>query len=119
MDRLSGKRQRRDQRKRHVRKRIVGTATRPRLSVYKSHCNISVQAIDDTAGKTMVSASTLEKDMSKTKKSVESGKTVGKLVGERLKTIQVKRVVFDRNGYKYHGIVRAVADGAREAGLEF
>ncbi|RLW68398.1 MAG: 50S ribosomal protein L18 [spirochete symbiont of Stewartia floridana] len=119
MDRLSGKRQRRDQRKRHVRKKIAGTAARPRLSVFKSHRNISVQAIDDTAGKTMVSAATLEKDMSKTKKSVEGGKAVGKLVGERLKGMQVKSVIFDRNGYRYHGIVKAVADGAREAGLEF
>lgn len=119
MDRLSEKRHKHAQRKRRVRKKIVGTAARPRLSVYKSLKNISVQAIDDITGRTLVSASTLEKEFSGVKHSVEGGKSIGRTIGERLKSAQIAAVIFDRNGYRYHGIVKAVADGARETGLKF
>jgi large subunit ribosomal protein L18 len=119
MARLNEKWAKKAQRKRRVRKKIVGTAERPRLTVYKSHKNISVQAIDDEGGRTLASVSTLEKEMAGVKRSVEGGKAVGQKIAERLKAAKVKTVVFDRNGYKYHGIVKAVADGARESGLDF
>ncbi len=119
MDRLSDKRRKRQQRKRRVSSKITGTALRPRLTVFKSHKNISVQAVDDINGKTIAAASTLEKDMAGVKRSLEGGKAVGKAVAERLQAARVKTVIFDRNGYSYHGIVKAVAEGARESGLEF
>ena len=119
MSRLNDKWAKHAQRKRRVRKKLVGTAERPRLTVFKSHKNISVQAIDDTAGKTLASVSTLEKELADVKRSVDGGKLVGQKIAERLKAAKVKTVVFDRNGYRYHGIVKAVADGARESGLDF
>ena len=119
MDRLSNKRRKQAQRKRRVRKKIMGTEARPRLTVFKSHRNISVQAIDDVNGKTIASVTTLEKEMSGVSRSVEGAKAVGQKIAERLKEAKVKTVIFDRNGYRYHGIVKAVADGARESGLEF
>ena len=119
MDRLSEKRHKQAQRKRRVRKKITGTEVRPRLSVYKSHKNISVQAIDDITGTTIASVSTLEKELADVKRSIEGAKAVGQKIAERLKDAKVKTVIFDRNGYRYHGIVKAVADGARESGLEF
>lgn len=119
MDRLSDKRHKHIRRRRRIRKKILGTSERPRLSVSKSHKNISVQIVDDMESRTLVSVSTLEKDMSGVRKSVEGGKMVGLMVGKRLKAIDVGSVVFDRNGYRYHGVVKAVADGVREAGLEF
>ena len=119
MDRLSEKRYKHAQRKRRVRRKLLGTAARPRLTVFKSNRNISVQAIDDLTGTTLASVSTLEKEMSGVSRSVEGGKAVGQKIAERLKEAKVKSVIFDRNGYRYHGIVKAVADGARESGLEF
>ncbi len=119
MDRLSDKRRKQAQRKRRVRKKITGTEARPRLTVFKSHKNISVQAIDDINGTTIASVSTLEKELAGVTRSVEGGKAVGQKIAERLKEAKVKTVIFDRNGYRYHGIVKAVADGARESGLEF
>ncbi len=119
MDRISDKRQKFIQRKKRVRKKITGTGTRPRLSIYKSHRNISVQIIDDTTGRTLVSVSTLEKEFGDVKHNVEGGKFVGQKIGERLLAADIRAVVFDRSGYMYHGIVKAVADGAREAGLKF
>ncbi|PIE04265.1 MAG: 50S ribosomal protein L18 [Spirochaetales bacterium] len=119
MDRLSDKRRKRVQRKRRVRGKLAGTAMCPRLTVFKSHKNISVQAIDDENGRTIAAASTMEKALDGVKRSVEGGKTVGKTIAERLQAAKVKAVIFDRNGYRYHGIVKAVADGARESGLEF
>lgn len=105
-----------------VRKKVSGTADRPRLNVYRSASNIYAQIIDDTAGHTLVAASTLDKDLKdqvsgKTKK--EAARAVGKLVGERAKQKKIKAVVFDRGGYVYHGRVQELAEGAREAGLEF
>jgi large subunit ribosomal protein L18 len=119
MDRLSDKWRKHTQRKKRVRKKLQGTAERPRLSVYRSHKNISVQAIDDINGNTIASVSTLEKELADVKRSVDGGKIVGQKIAERLKSANITKVVFDRNGYLYHGIVKAIADGAREAGLEF
>ncbi|MEZ5894430.1 MAG: 50S ribosomal protein L18 [Parvularculaceae bacterium] len=100
------------------------TGTRPRLSVFRSSKNISAQIIDDRAGKTLVSASTLEADLKKDLGKVEGGKTgaaamLGKIIAERAVKAGVKDVVFDRGGYMYHGRVKALAEAAREAGLNF
>jgi large subunit ribosomal protein L18 len=106
-------------RKVHIRKRISGTSECPRLSVFRSNKSLSVQAIDDTRGVTLVAASTLEKELRDLKKTVEGGARLGEIIGKRLAEKGVKRVVFDRNGYLYHGRVRAIADGARKAGIAF
>jgi large subunit ribosomal protein L18 len=106
-------------RHRRVRKKVSGTAERPRLAVFRSNKHIYVQAIDDLAGRTIASASTMEADLrSGTGATVEAAKKVGQLVGERAKAVGVTTVIFDRGGFKYHGRIAAVADGAREAGLE-
>jgi len=106
-------------RHRRVRKKILGTAERPRLAVFRSNKHIYVQAIDDQAGRTIASASTVEADRrAGATATVGAAKDVGKLLGERVKAAGVNTVVFDRGGFKYHGRVAAVADGAREAGLE-
>lgn len=109
-------------RKRNIRKRISGTAERPRLSVFRSNSHIYVQAIDDTSNAVLASASDLEKGLKGEldgKDKSEVAKLVGQTVGKRLLEKDVKSVVFDRNGFIFHGRVKAVADGAREAGLEF
>jgi large subunit ribosomal protein L18 len=106
-------------RHRRVRKKVTGTAARPRLAVFRSNKHIYVQAIDDQACRTIVSASTVEADLrGGSTATVEAAKQVGKLVGERAKAAGIETVVFDRGGFKYHGRVAAIADGAREAGLE-
>ncbi|WP_433944236.1 50S ribosomal protein L18 [Paenibacillus sp. SN-8-1] len=110
--------------KRHlrVRKKIQGTAERPRLNVYRSSKHIYAQLIDDVAGVTLVSASTVDKELSPNVKnggSVESARQVGELIAKRAQDKNVKNVVFDRGGYLYHGRIQALADAAREAGLEF
>ena len=106
-------------RHRRVRKKVSGTAQRPRLAVFRSNKHIYVQAIDDTTGRTLVSASTMEADArTGATATVEAAKRVGKTVGERAKAAGITTVVFDRGGFKYHGRIAAVADGAREAGLE-
>lgn len=113
------KRQRVHQR---VRMTVSGTAERPRLCVYRSLDHIYAQVIDDRAGKTLVSASSADKDTKKNLKgggNVAAAKVVGKAVAERAKAAGVSKVVFDRGGYKYHGRVKALADAAREAGLQF
>jgi large subunit ribosomal protein L18 len=113
------KRQRVHQR---VRMTVSGTAERPRLCVYRSLDHIYAQVIDDRAGKTLVSASSADKDTKKNLKgggNVAAAKVVGKIVAERAKAAGVSKVVFDRGGYKYHGRVKALADAAREAGLQF
>ncbi len=119
MDRIKQKQAKRLQRKKHVRKRISGTAERPRLTVFKSNKNLSVQIIDDIKGHTLVSASTLEKDLSGIKPTVEGGAKLGKVVGERLKAANITTIVFDRNGYMYHGVIKAIAEAAREEGIQF
>ncbi len=112
----------RKRRHRRVRMKISGTAERPRMNVFRSLNQISVQIIDDVAGKTVVSASTLDKKLSadldgKTKS--EQASIVGKTVAERAVAAGISTVVFDRGGYKYHGRVKVLADGAREGGLTF
>ena len=111
-------------RKRHkrLRKTVVGTNEKPRLNVFRSICNIYAQVIDDTTGKTLVAASSLDSEIKAKIKSggnIEAAKLVGQLVGKKAKENGVETVVFDRGGYKYHGRVAALADGAREAGLKF
>jgi large subunit ribosomal protein L18 len=108
----------RDRRHRRVRKKVTGTAERPRLAVFRSSKHIYVQAIDDLTGRTLASASTMEAEVrGGTTSTVEAAKKIGKLVGERAQAAGITTVVFDRGGFKYHGRVAAVADGAREAGL--
>jgi large subunit ribosomal protein L18 len=104
-----------------VRKKVTGTAERPRLAVFRSNKHISAQVIDDRSGRTLASASTVEKDVRSTggTGNKTAAGTVGRLVAERAKAAGVTRVVFDRGGFLYHGRVAAVADAAREAGLEF
>jgi len=105
-----------------VRLSVSGTAERPRLCVYRSLDHIYAQVIDDRAGRTLVSASSADKDTKKTLKgggNVAAAKVVGKNIAERAKAAGVVKVVFDRGGYKYHGRVKALADAAREAGLQF
>ena len=109
-------------RKRTIRKRVAGTAERPRLSVFRSNAHIYVQAIDDVTHRVLATASDLEKEVAAAaqgKKKKERAKMVGKTIAERLKKVNVIKVVFDRNGYIYHGRVKEVAEGAREGGLEF
>ncbi len=112
-------------RKKRIRKKMVGTADRPRLSVFRSAKHIYAQVIDDTKGVTLVSATSLESivkndsDSASAKGKVPTAKYIGKLVAERALEKGIKKVVFDRNGFLYHGRVKAVSDGAREAGLDF
>jgi large subunit ribosomal protein L18 len=102
-----------------VRKKVTGSAERPRLAVFRSNKHISAQVIDDRSGRTLASASTVEKDLRQAATSNKAAATtVGRLVAERAKAAGVSRVVFDRGGFLYHGRVAAVADAAREAGLE-
>jgi large subunit ribosomal protein L18 len=108
-------------RRRHtrVRKKIRGTAERPRLSVYRSIRHTYAQVIDDVAGRTIASASTAEADLrGGATRTVDAAKAVGRLVGERARVAGVETVVFDRGGFRYHGRVAGVADGARETGLK-
>lgn len=107
--------------KRHVRVRgkISGTPERPRLSVYRSNANIYAQLIDDVNGVTLTSASTLEKGFEGTASNCEAAKKVGVMLAKRAKEKGITAIVFDRSGYVYHGRVAALAEGAREGGLEF
>ena len=105
-------------RKLRIRKRISGTAERPRLSVTRSLKHVSVQIIDDVSGKTLVFAGSCEKGQHR-RGSVEVAKEIGKTLAERCLQKDIRRVVFDRNGNIYHGRVKAVAEGAREGGLQF
>ena len=108
--------------KRHlrVRKKISGTAERPRLAVFRSEKNIYAQVIDDVAGNTLVSASTLDKDFSsKVGSNKEAAKLVGEIIAKKAIEKGIKEVVFDRGGYVYHGRIQELAEGARTAGLEF
>lgn len=105
-----------------VRKTVVGTTERPRLNVYRSLSNIYAQIIDDSKGVTLVSASTLDKEVAgliEGKSKSEAARIVGEVIGKRAKAKNINEVVFDRGGYLYTGRVQAVADGARAAGLEF
>ena len=104
--------------KRGIRKKISGTAERPRLSVYRSNRHIYAQLIDDIEGRTLASASSLASDM-EPGTPIETGQAVGKALAEQAKAAGIAQVVFDRNGYRYHGRVKALAEGAREGGLQF
>ena len=106
-------------RHKRVRGKVSGTPERPRLNVFRSETNIYAQVIDDTTGKTLVSASSLEKDFSCDGTKTDAAKKVGELVAERAKAKGIEAVVFDRGGYLYHGRVKALAEGAREGGLQF
>ena len=119
------KRTRREMRKRRhlrVRKRVFGTPERPRLNVFRSLSQIYAQVIDDEAGHTLVAASTLDPELKPKLQGLtktEQAKLVGQLIAERAKAKGIQKVVFDRGGYKYHGRVKALAEAAREAGLDF
>ncbi len=102
-----------------IRRKVLGTAERPRLSVYRSLNHIYVQVINDADGKTLVSASTNEKGGKRTGGNLAAAKDVGKVIAERAKAKGISKVVFDRGGYLYHGRVKALADAARGAGLQF
>jgi large subunit ribosomal protein L18 len=105
------------QRKKRVRAKVSGSAERPRLAVYKSLRGIYVQVIDDAKGKTLASANLVE--IKKAKNTVDGAKEVGKLIAKKCEALKITAVVYDRAGYKYHGKVRALAEGAREGGLQF
>ena len=112
------KRQARLRRRRRVRARIVGTAERPRLSVYRSNRGLFAQVIDDDAGRTLASVQWTESDL-RSLKPMEQANKAGVLLAERAKAAGIESVVFDRGGYQYHGRVKALAEGAREGGLSF
>jgi large subunit ribosomal protein L18 len=116
------RRKARSRRRAHIRKRLSGTSERPRLSVFRSLTHIYAQVIDDSVGRTLAAASTVDRvvseqtaDMAKT----EQARVVGELLAERALSKGIKQVVFDRSGYKYHGRVKALAEAARKAGLDF
>ena len=109
-------------RKKRIRKKLVGTGNRPRLCVFRSAKHIYAQVIDDSLGKTLVAASSMEKTVRENpdaKNKVAMATTVGKILGQRAIEKGFRKVVFDRNGFLYHGRIKAVSEGAREAGLEF
>ena len=116
---MSDKNRQRIRRKFHIRKRLSGTAERPRLTVTRSNCNLYMQAIDDLQGRTLVAISTLEKDFAGLKPNKDGAIKLGEAMGARLKDKSISTVVFDRNGYLYHGVVAALAEGTRKAGIVF
>ena len=116
------KRQARFRNHNRIRKKVSGTAERPRLAIYRSLKQIYVQAIDDVTGHTLASASTVEKEFRAGGKgggNADSAKTIGAHIAKRLAEKGIEQAVFDRGGFRYHGRVKALADGAREAGLKF
>jgi large subunit ribosomal protein L18 len=116
---MATKRELKNKRQHRVRKKVIGTTERPRLAVFSSNKHISVQVIDDSSGTTLAAASTYEADLRKGSGTVEGAQAVGTVVAERAKKAGVDAVVFDRGGNRYQGRVAALADAAREAGLEF
>jgi len=116
---LNDKDRKRLHRKIHIRKSVYGTAERPRMTVTRSNKNLSVQVINDDEGKTLASISTMEKDFAALKPNTECAAKLGEALGARLKDKQITTVVFDRNGYLYHGVIKALADGTRKAGIIF
>ena len=110
----------REKRRFRIRKKVIGTATKPRLSVFRSNMEIYVQLVNDDNGTTITAASSKEKDIAAQKvPKVEKSKLVGAAVARKASELGIKEVVFDRGGYIYHGRVKAVAEGAREGGLQF
>ncbi len=116
MYKLKSNNQARIQRKKRIRAKISGNAARPRLAIFRSLRNISVQVVDDTQSRTLLSAGIKE---AKLKNTVEGAKKLGELLAERCLKVKIKEVVFDRAGYKFHGKIKAVAEGARAGGLVF
>jgi large subunit ribosomal protein L18 len=116
-DRFAARQHRRDR----IRKKVAGTSDCPRMNVFKSDKHFIIQLIDDETGKTLMNVSTMRKELREgsVKANMEGAKKIGKLVAEEAKKQNIKKVVFDRNGYKYHGVIKALADAAREAGLVF
>ncbi|HSM46112.1 MAG TPA: 50S ribosomal protein L18 [Acidimicrobiia bacterium] len=114
-----GRRDTRDRRRARVRRKLRGTSARPRLLVYRSNKYIYAQVVDDKEGVTVAAASSQEPDLRSNRLNVDTAAKVGTLVADRAKEAGVTSVVFDRGGYKYHGRLKALADAAREAGLEF
>jgi len=120
MTRIASRNAAREKRHERIRLHLEGTTERPRLAVFRSLSHIYAQVIDDSSGKTLAAASTLEKELRGAKQTkTEEARVVGRLVAERAKTAGVERVVFDRAGFRYHGRIKSLADAAREAGLEF
>lgn len=119
MNRVIDKRRKLARRKHHIRKRITGTVSRPRMSVFRSNTHMYVQVIDDVAGATLVAASTVEGELKGLKNNVEDAAKLGELIGKRMLEKNIDTCVFDRNGYLFHGIVKSIADGARKAGVKF
>ena len=122
MGSMNIRQQARLKRKKRIRKKIYGTTERPRLSVFRSSRHIYAQIVDDTAGRTLVAASTVDqqtKEAPKFKNKVAAANFVGKIVGERALNQGIKKVVFDRNGFLYHGRVKSLSEGARKTGLVF
>ena len=118
MKKLIEKNRKRNQRKRHIRKKITGTPELPRMSVFRSNRHMYVQVIDDSNGVTLASANTLEESYKDLRNITEDAGKLGAAIAQRLKEKSIDTVVFDRNGFRYHGIVKAIADGAREAGIK-
>ncbi|MCM1321510.1 MAG: 50S ribosomal protein L18 [Bacteroides sp.] len=119
LKKLNDKDRKRLKRKIHIRKRLSGTASRPRLTVFRSNSHLYMQVIDDTAGKTLAAISTLEKEFSSLKPNKAGAEKLGEAMGARLLERKITTVVFDRNGYLYHGVVKALAEGTRKAGIVF
>ena len=105
--------------KKRIRSKLVGTTERPRLVVYRSNSNMYAQLVDDSKAHTIAAASTVEKELIKSAANLEGAKLVGQLIAKRAQAKGIKSIVFDRGGYLYHGKIKALADGAREAGLNF
>ena len=118
MKRIKDKIRKRKKRKLSIRKKIFGTVKKPRVTIYKSNKYCYVQVINDKKGETLVSASNIEKENKKIKSTVEEIGKLGEIVGGRMKEKKISSVIFDRNGYKYHGVVKAVADGIRKTGIK-
>ena len=119
MDRAKHRVEARDRIRQRIRRKVTGSTERPRLAVFRSLKNIYAQVIDDSTGQTIVSASSLEKDAGAKGANAAAAKAVGALIAKKAQDKGVKRVVFDRGGYLYHGNIKALADAARENGLEF
>jgi len=119
MDRAQQRVEARDRIRERIRRKVTGTSERPRLAVYRSLKSIYAQVIDDSTGRTIASASSLEKDSGAKGSNAAAAKAVGALIAKKAKDKGITRVVFDRGGYLYHGNIKALADAARENGLEF
>ena len=118
MKRIQDKQRRRAKRKTRVRARVSGSQERPRITVFKSNKHLYAQAVDDRSGETIVSVSSLAGETKGLRPTVPDGERLGEAIGKELQSKKIAEAVFDRNGYLYHGVVRAIADGARKSGLK-